>query len=198
MQEACDRTPSGMVTVFYGPDSQLGKAVEKAKEWCLDRGVENPQCKVANYLYPHCKVVAGNNEALEFLDKNKKQFNLRKVKRLPVSGAFHTNIMWPAVEPFKRALNKIDIQDPRIYVHSCVDGKAYKNAEHIRKQLPLQIVKPVRWEQLLHIIYERNQDQHFPRTFECSPGQSLLTILDQVNAKARACARTIEDNDEKK
>lgn len=197
MQRACDMTPSGMATVFYRPDSELGKAVEKAKEWCLDRGVEDPECKIANYLYPHCKVVAGNNEALEFLDKNKRQFNLKKLRRLPVSGAFHTKIMWPAVEPFKRALQKIDIQDPRIYVHSCVDGKAYRNAEHIRKQLPQQIVKPVRWEQLLHIIYERDKDKNFPRTFECSPGKSLISILEQVNAKAANSAKPIEDDDEK-
>lgn len=36
----------------------------------------------------------------------------------------------------------------------------------------------------MHVIYERNQDDNFPRTFECGPGSSLKTILKQVNAKA--------------
>lgn len=192
MQIASEKTPSGMATVFYGPDSQLGKALDRAVEWCLDKGVEDPECKIANYLYPHCKVIAGNVEALDFLEKNKEQFKLRKVRRLPVNGAFHTKIMESAVEPFKRALRKIEVRDPYVSVHSCVDGKPYKNAEHIIKQLPKQIIKPVKWEQLLHIIYERKQDSHFPKTFECAPGESLITILKQVNAKASNTAISVE------
>jgi [acyl-carrier-protein] S-malonyltransferase len=192
MQIASEKTPSGMATVFYGPDSQLGKACERAIEWCLERGVEDPECKIANYIFPHCKVVAGNVEALDFLEKNKEQFRLRKVRRLPVNGAFHTKIMESAVEPFRRALKKIEVKDPNISVHSCVDGKPYKNAEHIIKQLPKQIIKPVKWEQLLHIIYERRQDVHFPKTFEASPGDSLITILKQVNFKASSTAISVE------
>lgn len=192
MQIASEKTPSGMATVFYGPDSSLGVACEKAKEWCLERGIESPECKIANYLFPHCKVVAGNIEALEFLEKNKRQFKLRKIKPLPVSGAFHTNLMESAIEPFKRALRNVELKDPYIYVHSCIDGKVYKNADHILRQLPKQIIKPVKWEQLLHIMYERNKSQHFPKTFECSPGNSLITILKEVNARAWDTAISVE------
>lgn len=78
-------------------------------------------------------------QALIFLENNVKEFNLKKVKRLPVSGAFHSSLMKPAVEPFKRALNKSEIQDPVISVYSNVDGKKYNNAQHIRKQLPNQV-----------------------------------------------------------
>jgi [acyl-carrier-protein] S-malonyltransferase len=192
MQMASDKSPSGMATVFYGPDSKLGEACVKAKEWCLDRGLENPECKIANYLYPHCKVVAGSLEALDFLEKNKQQFRLRKIRRLPVSGAFHTSFMEPAVRPFQKALNQIEIKNPNIYVHSCVDGKAYRNAEHIRKQLPKQIIKSVKWEQLLHIMYERGKGAHFPQTFECSPGSSLMSILKEVNGQAFNSAISVE------
>lgn len=47
--------------------------------------------------------------------------------------------MKPAVEPFKKALNKLQIQDPVISVYSNVEGKKYNNAEHIRKRLPNQV-----------------------------------------------------------
>ena len=184
MQAASDENPSGMATVFYGPDSELGKACLQAKEWCLERGVDNPECKIANYLYPHCKVVAGSLEALNFLEKNTKQFKLRKIKRLPVSGAFHTSLMESAVQPFYEALKKIDIEKPLIHVHSNIDGRPYHNADHILKQLPKQITRPVKWEQLLHIIYERPQGDKFPKTYECAPGYSLTAILKMVNAKA--------------
>lgn len=184
MQLASEMHPGGMATVFYYPDTNLNYAMLKARDWAQQRGAEIPECRIANYLYPHCKVVAGSNEALEFLEKNQSEFKIRKIKRLAVSGAFHSDLMAPALEPFKIALKKTEVNDPAILVYSNVDGKGYKNAEHIVKQLPKQIVKPVKWEQLLHVAYEREPDAYFPRTFECGPGTSLKSILKQVNAKA--------------
>lgn len=61
------------------------------------------------------------------------------MKRIPVSGAFHSELMRPAVEPFIKALNCMKISDPAISVFSNVDGKKYKNAQHIKKQLPKQV-----------------------------------------------------------
>lgn len=192
MQIASEENPSGMATVIYGPDSDLGKACIHAKEWCLERAIENPECQIANYLYPHCKVVAGSLEALKFLEVNAKTYKLRKIIRLPVSGAFHTNLMESAVEPFKKALSKIEVQEPCIRVHSCVDGMPYKNPKHILHQLPKQIVRPVRWEQLLHILYERPQGNFFPKTYECAPGSTLSAILNKVNAKAANTMTSID------
>lgn len=192
MQAASDQTAGGMATVLYGPDSRLGDACKKAVDWCVERGIEQPECKIVNYLYPHCKVIAGNTEALRFLEANAKQFGLRRLKRISVSGAFHTALMQSAVEPFQLALRKIPIEEPIINVHSNVDGKRYRSVNHILAQLPQQIVRPVKWEQTLHILYERGQNEHFPRTFECGPGRGLTTILKQVNAKAWDTAINID------
>ncbi|EDW33091.1 GL16194 [Drosophila persimilis] len=184
MQAACDRAAGAMAMILYGPDTNLGEACAKAQQWCLDRGVESPYCGIANYMYPHCKVVAGNVEALEFLEKNAKALKIRRIKRLAVSGAFHTPLMQTAVEPFTKALKSLSLQDPIIRVYSNVDGKPYRNARNILVQLPKQIVRPVKWEQTLHEMYERKQGADFPRTFECGPGKGLLQVLEKVNAKA--------------
>ncbi|XP_017136529.1 probable malonyl-CoA-acyl carrier protein transacylase, mitochondrial [Drosophila miranda] len=184
MQAACDRAAGAMAMTLYGPDTNLGEACAKAQQWCLDRGVESPYCGIANYMYPHCKVVAGNVEALEFLEKNAKALKIRRMKRLAVSGAFHTPLMQSAVEPFTKALKSLSLQDPIIRVYSNVDGKPYRHAKNILIQLPKQIVRPVKWEQTLHEMYERKQGADFPRTFECGPGKGLLQVLEKVNAKA--------------
>ncbi|CAH0555920.1 unnamed protein product [Brassicogethes aeneus] len=196
MQIASEMNQGHMVTVFYAPDSKVNFACLRAKEWAKDKGDEVPECRIANYLFPHCKVISGSVNAIDYLEKNYKEFNLKKVKRLPVSGAFHSELMRPAVEPFQKALKKSEIQDPVINVYSNVDGKTYKDANHIRHQLPKQIVKPVKWEQLLHTIYERRPDDFFPRTFECGPGTSLKAILKQVNQKAwNTCFRELTDKE---
>lgn len=62
MQLASEAYEGAMVRVMYGPDSKLGYACLQAKEWCLQSGVDNPDCRIAGYLYPHCKLVAGNKQ----------------------------------------------------------------------------------------------------------------------------------------
>lgn len=94
--------------------------------------------------------------------------------------------------PFKKALRNSNLEDPIISVHSNVDGKRYRHADHILTQLPKQIVKPVRWEQTLHVMYERSVGVDFPRTFECGPGRSLKSVLKMVNAKAWNSCFSIE------
>lgn len=91
-----------------------------------------------------------------------------------------------------QVLNTITIESPLIPVHSNVDGRYYKNAEQVKKQLPKQICKPVKWEQTMHIIYERNRGTAFPATYECGPGRSLKTILKMCNAKAFDSCSTLE------
>ncbi|XP_073975724.1 malonyl-CoA-acyl carrier protein transacylase beg [Rhodnius prolixus] len=184
MQLSSEMIPGAMVNVLYGPDSELSKACAKAKEYAQSLGVENACCAISNYLFPHGKIVAGNEEAIKYLEDNKKEFKLRKLKRLPVSGAFHTPLMLPAVETFRAALSKVRLSDPAIAVHSNVDGRHYRDSAHVRRQLPKQIVAPVKWEQTMHILYERTADMPFPNTFECGPGQTLSVILKMVNTKA--------------
>ncbi|KAK5642447.1 hypothetical protein RI129_008614 [Pyrocoelia pectoralis] len=184
MQLASDVYRGGMATVLYRPDTNLNHALVQAKEWALASGAEQPVCQIATYAFPHCKVVSGSEEALTFLEKNYKELKMKRIKRLQVSGAFHTPLMEPAIKPFAKALEKSEVSDPVISVYSNVDGKVYRDANHIRRQLPKQIVKPVRWEQLLHTVYERDTDSYFPRTFECGPGTSLKAMLKEVNAKA--------------
>lgn len=66
MQLASEMTPSGMMTVFLGPDSNLKTACADARAHCQTLGLEVSECQIANYLYPGCKVIAGNKEVQFF------------------------------------------------------------------------------------------------------------------------------------
>lgn len=156
MQLASEIVPSGMSTILYGADSKVNYSLVVAKEWCRrEFHIENPVCSIANYLFPHCKVVAGHKEALEFLEANYKDFNLRRVKRLPVSGAFHTELMKPAAEPMKAVLDTVTINRPRMPVYSNVTGSRFRTSGELKKVLAKQIYMPVRWEQVIQNLYQR-------------------------------------------
>ncbi|GAB6030413.1 hypothetical protein CHUAL_007290 [Chamberlinius hualienensis] len=192
MQAASEMEAGGMMSVFYGADARIGFACNAAVEWCERRGLEDPQCIVANHLFSGCKVIAGNNEALEFIQKNAKDFGIRKYKQLRVSGAFHTKLMLPAEESVKIALMSLKFKDPAISLYSNVEGKIYSNTKQIIRLLPKQISSPVKWEQVMHSIYKRPAEVGFPRTFECGPGKSLNAILEKVNGKAWEFMTSVE------
>lgn len=67
MQMAGEMCRGGMATIFYGPDSKLGEACIKAKQWASDKGDPYPECTIASYMYPHCKVIAGSTEVSKSL-----------------------------------------------------------------------------------------------------------------------------------
>ncbi|KAK1167154.1 malonyl-CoA-acyl carrier protein transacylase, mitochondrial [Acipenser oxyrinchus oxyrinchus] len=184
MQNASDVVPSGMLSVVGRPESKYNYACLEARNHCKTLGVENPVCVVANYLFPDGRVIAGHLQALEFLQKNSRKFNFLRTKRLPVSGAFHTVLMEPAVESLTSVLKKLDIQKPNISVYSNVDAKKYMHSGHIQRLLLKQLVSPVKWEQTMHAVYERVQGVEFPETYEVGPGTQLGSMLQKCNLKA--------------
>jgi [acyl-carrier-protein] S-malonyltransferase len=191
MQQAAELVPSGLMTVIFAANAKVKFACKAATEYCLKAGVdpEYAVCSEANYLFPHCKVLGGHVDALKFIEANAKDFGIKRCKRLPVSGAFHTRLMRPAQHPFQEALNRVPLVEPRIAIFSNVDAEPYTNTTQIRRKLALQLTTPVKWQQTMEVIYSRLPDEPYPKTFECGPGASLITILKSVNLKARQEAR---------
>lgn len=116
-------------------------------------------------------------QALKYLETNAKEFGIKKIKYIPVSGAFHSKLMKPARAVLQKALKATKIETPLIPVHSNIDGKPYLNANSIRTKLADQLITPVAWEQTMHAIFERTKGKAFPNTYECGPGTSLKTIV---------------------
>jgi len=187
MQRASEQVPSAMATCFTTPTSRLDLAFETAKEWCIQKAlIDHPVCLTANHLYSDCKVIGGHAEAIEFIEQYRKKFNIKRLKRLPVSGAFHTSLMSPARKEFAEFLSRIPVKQPSIPVYSNVTATYYRNPEEIRQMLPAQITSPVKWEQLMHVIYARDKGVGYPSTYEVGPGSQLGSILHMVNRTAHA------------
>ncbi|GAU98358.1 hypothetical protein RvY_09515 [Ramazzottius varieornatus] len=193
MQMASEMSPGGMLSVQIDHDSQLQKAMELARRWSAERkNVRDPYCQIASYLFPEGRVIAGNNEALDFIEVNAKMFKIKPLKRLPVSGAFHTPLMTPAKDVFYQTLKDTTFKQPSITVYSNVTALSYGGQKASTSLLLKQISAPVKWEQILHSIYEREKDVLFPNTYEVGPGKQLGTILKRTNLKAFASYKAIE------
>ncbi|XP_046750961.1 probable malonyl-CoA-acyl carrier protein transacylase, mitochondrial [Diprion similis] len=191
MQDAANLVPQGMLSVHNTPEARMSDICEKAKNWAMDAGDPMPECRVAIFLHPDMKILAGSERALKYIETNGKSMGLRHIKRLPLSGAFHTSLMIPSLDIFKKALRTIMFEQPKVSVHSNVDGKRYKNVNQIMRYLPKQIISPVKWEQTMHVLYMRRPGIEFPRTFDVGSGGRLKALLGFVNAKAFKSCYTI-------
>jgi len=141
-------------------------------------------CRIAVYLYTQSKILAGDANSLNYIQNNAEKYGLSKLTKLPVSGAFHTKLMEPALKSFGKMLYSMDIDMPRCRVYSNYKGYQHSNKTLIKKYLVKQIVSPVRWEQCMQYIYYRKPGMAYPRTFDVGSGGRMSTILKLINLKA--------------
>ena len=78
-----------------------------------------------------------------------------RAMRLPVSHAFHTQIVAPAAEPLRAMLQRVTLSPPRIPVIANVDGEFHaREPERIIESLARQIASPVQFVKGLHTLYD--------------------------------------------
>jgi [acyl-carrier-protein] S-malonyltransferase len=169
MQEAAEETGDGGMLAVRARDRATVEQV--AGEAGLS---------IANDNAPDQLVLSG---ALAALDQGEALLREQRVraKRLPVAGAFHSPLMEPAVEPFRRLTEHVEVRAPRVPVLSCVTAAPF---EDVREQLVQAIVSPVRWTGVMSALRELGATRYV----ETGPGRVLTNLvrksLDDVEAEA--------------
>ena len=172
MQEASDRTPSGMVAV-------LGLSQEAVEALCRESGVQ-----LANVNSPTQMVIAGAAGALEAASAAAKELGARRVVPLEVSGAFHTELMRPAQAGMDRALESAPLGPPTVPVVANTTALPVATAEAQREELARQLCACVRWQQSV----EHMVSQGVTRFLEIGPGQALTGLVRSIHREAVAVA----------
>ncbi len=166
MQEACDATPSGMVSV-------LGLAKEQVEEACAGQG----DVGIANLNAPGQIVISGENGALERAAARCKEKGARRAVPLKVAGAYHSVVMRPAQEKMRTELKGVAITKPRIPVYANVSAAPVSDPEEIREALAVQVCSSVRWEETIRAM---NAARHF----EFGPGGVIAGLVRRINKQA--------------
>lgn len=193
MRAAAAERPGGMLTVWLAPAARLPLAMLRAREHAAANGLPDAVCQVANYMYPGCKVIAGDQLALQYIEKSGKEYGVKRCARVRVEGAFHTPLMAPAEAAVRQALRDIEVRPPRVPVYEAAAGRPYApgpgpdqagGARGVRRGLARHVTRPVRWEQTLHALFARPPTVALPLTLALGPGGALRATLRQVNARA--------------
>ncbi|MCX4593233.1 ACP S-malonyltransferase [Streptomyces sp. NBC_01549] len=184
MSAACAVARTGMAAVMPtrrdgAPDEDIGTAVTAAG------------LAVANFNGSHQFVAAGPLDRIEAL-ADAPPPGVR-VARLSVAGAFHTEAMAPAVEPFARAVQAVTITEPASAMVGNEDGAPLAGPDDLRRRLITQITSPVRWDLCVAAIARHAPDALH---IELAPAGPLTRLLQRSHPGARAVAvATPEDID---
>lgn len=139
MQKAAETSPGAMAAIIGMDDEALEGLLAEA-------GVSGI-VQAANFNSPGQVVISGEIDAVKAAVELAPSKGARMAKQLPVSGAFHSPLMAPAVSELEKALDAVTIRTARIPVCMNVTAAPVTDAGEIRQNLLSQLQGSVRWTQ---------------------------------------------------
>jgi [acyl-carrier-protein] S-malonyltransferase len=136
----------------------------------------------ANFNTDEQTVISGEIAGVERAMELAKESGAKRAIRLPVSGAFHSPLMEPAVVGLTSAIATSAFMDPSFPVYSNVTADANTTAAGAKDLLLRQLTSPVKWSTEI-----RNIAKHFPDALyvEMGPGSVLSGLMGRLVKGAR-------------
>ncbi|HEX2723579.1 MAG TPA: ACP S-malonyltransferase [Gemmatimonadaceae bacterium] len=178
MYEAGVTRPGAMAAVLGKLDDSIESLCELATR---SSGLVVP----ANYNTAEQIVVSGEVGGVEKLMQLARLNGAKRALRLPVSGAFHSPLMEPAVPGFSDAINATEFAEPSFPVYSNVTETPATSAAESRDLLTRQLTAPVRWTGEVMRIAAKYPAAMF---VEMGPGTVLTGLLGRIVPGARGIA----------
>jgi [acyl-carrier-protein] S-malonyltransferase len=171
MQQAASAIPSGMASI-------LGLEREQVDSLCDASRNAGEILQVANLLCPGNIAVSGHTGSLDRCEQNASDAGAKFI-RLNVAGAFHTNIMSPAVTKLTEAIAQSGLRDAEIPLVSNVDAAPHQDAPSFAQLLMRQIISPVLWEASLRRMISEGVEQFY----EIGAGRVLTGTMKRTDRK---------------
>jgi acyl transferase domain-containing protein len=159
---------NGAMAAVFGPLSDVERIVAEVDGYVV----------VANINSGTQAVIGGATTAVEAAVAAFQAAGMTAV-RIPVSHAFHTQIVAGASEPLKTAMRRLQVRGPSLPIVANVTGEFYPAAADTETMLEIlgrQIAEPVQFVKGLHTLYEAGA-----RVFvEVGPKKALHGFVEEV------------------
>jgi [acyl-carrier-protein] S-malonyltransferase len=178
MYDTGTQRPGTMAAILGTTTTPIDEICERATK---EAGLVVP----ANYNTDEQTVISGEIAGVERAMELAKEAGAKRAIKLPVSGAFHSPLMQPAVVGLTDAIATSAFTDPSFPVFSNVTADASTTAVAAKDLLLRQLTSPVRWSTEI-----RNIAGHFPDALyvELGPGNVLTGLMGRLVKGARTFA----------
>ncbi len=173
MQAAADASEGSMVSIIGLDEDKVCQACEQARQGELLEPV--------NFNCPGQIVVSGALGPCDRVGPIAMELGAMKAIRLEVAGAFHTEMMAPAADALREALNTSGIADPTaIPTIANIDATYYKTPESVIDGLTAQLTSPILWQKCMETLIADGVETFY----EIGPGRVLTGLMRRINRKA--------------
>ena len=167
MQRACQETKGTMAAILGLSDDIVEFACNE-----ID-GIVKP----ANYNCPGQLVISGELSAVEKACELLKEKGARRALILPVSGAFHSDLMNSASNELKKGIDNIDFKKPNCPIYQNFTASAVIDPLFIRENLLNQLTGPVLWTQSINKMISNGVKEFI----EVGPGNTLQGLIKKID-----------------
>ena len=168
MQTAGESNPGTMAAIL-GLDDDVVADICGAQE----PGSVTP----ANYNCPGQVVISGRAENVRAAVAAAEDAGAKRAVQLPVSGAFHSELMTPAVTALQQALAEIPFAKPTVPVVPNVTAEPTDDPDALKELLGRQVVSPVLWTASVQRLAAKGVD----RAYEVGPGSTLKGLIRRID-----------------
>jgi acyl transferase domain-containing protein/acyl carrier protein len=164
-----DVDDNGLMLAVFAPLDEIERTLESIDDYVV----------VANLNSGTQAVVGGSTAGVEAAQAKLAEAG-HQVVRLPVSHAFHTEIVAPAAGPLRDVLQRLDVRPPEVPTVANVDGRFYPMGPAVVPDmidiLCRQIASPVQFITGLHTLHDAGA-----RVFvEVGPKRALTGFVEEV------------------
>ena len=106
-----------------------------------------------------------------------KEKGAKRTLQLPVSGAFHSALMQPAVETLTAILEDVPFSKAQIPIIPNVTTEPTTDPQELKDLLIQQVISPVRWTQSMITL----GTQGITQAYEVGPGSVLKGLMRRIN-----------------
>lgn len=172
--DAGRETSGAMVALVGATLEQAEEVVEKSK-------IADEVLQVANDNTVGQIVLSGNVNSIEKAINIATELKIKRALKLNVSGAFHSQLMQPAVEQMKDAIADVKIEKPSVRVIANYTAGFEENPDEIGKNLVDQITGRVRWRETML----KAQDEGVDTFVEIGNGKVLSGMVPRTCPDAK-------------
>lgn len=163
----------------------LGVLSASIDELCAQATSERGLVVPANYNSEEQVVISGEVAGVERAMELAKEAGAKRCLPLPVSGAFHSPLMEPAVDGLALALHAEVWKDPSVPVVANVNAEAVTSASVARDLLVRQLTAPVQWTLVMRALAERYPEATF---VEIGSGAVLAGLARRIAPSVKTMA----------
>ena len=136
---------------------------------------------IVNMNSPGQLVISGDSDGVVKAMALARDRGAARVILLPVSCAFHTPLMQPAVEGMTEIIARLTFADPSIPVIANVTARPLTTAQEVKEELIQQLVNCVQWQRSVEFMI----GEGVTTFIEIGPGKVLASLIKRINREVQ-------------